>query len=40
LHIAYSSERVASAKLRALTQYLRRKFGDPPYWDVVAKASR
>lgn len=40
LHIACSSERVASAKLRALTQYLRRKFGDPPYWDVVAKASR
>jgi DNA-binding transcriptional LysR family regulator len=36
LHIAYSRDRVASAKLRALTQYLRGKFGDPPYWDIAA----
>jgi hypothetical protein len=24
---------VASAKLRALAQHLKRAFGDPPYWE-------
>jgi DNA-binding transcriptional LysR family regulator len=35
LFIAYSGERTASAKLRALTKHLREAFGDPPYWDVT-----
>ncbi len=29
----------ASAKLRALTEWLRRSFGDPPYWDLPAGAA-
>jgi DNA-binding transcriptional LysR family regulator len=40
LHIAYPSDRVASAKLRALTQHLRSRFGDPPYWDLAAVRAR
>jgi DNA-binding transcriptional LysR family regulator len=34
LHIAYSRERTASAKVGALITSLRRTFGDPPYWDL------
>src|SRR3569623_2139911 len=33
LHIAYPRDRSASAKVAALTDSLRRSFGDPPYWD-------
>jgi len=33
LYIAYPSDRRRSAKLRALTQWLRETFGNPPYWD-------
>lgn len=33
LHIAYPRERSASAKVAALTDSLRRSFGEPPYWD-------
>lgn len=33
LHLAYPRERSASAKIAALTESLRRSFGDPPYWD-------
>lgn len=36
LHVAYPRDRGPSAKLRALTEHLRRAFGDPPYWDVPA----
>jgi DNA-binding transcriptional LysR family regulator len=33
VHIVYLKDRRVSAKLRALTECLRRTFGDPPYWD-------
>ena len=33
LHIAYPRDRSVSAKVAALTEWLRRSFGDPPYWD-------
>jgi DNA-binding transcriptional LysR family regulator len=33
VYIAYPRDRRVSAKVRALTEYLRRTFGDPPYWD-------
>jgi len=34
IHIAYPMDRSPSAKVRALTEHLRRAFGDPPYWDT------
>src|SRR5262249_42354056 len=34
LYPSYPSERRASAKLRALTEWLRGAFGNPPYWDA------
>lgn len=33
LHIAYSQDRSASAKVGALIESLRSSFGGPPYWD-------
>lgn len=33
LHIVYPRERSTSAKLVALTEFLRESFGNPPYWD-------
>jgi DNA-binding transcriptional LysR family regulator len=33
LYIAYPRDRSASVKIVALTDSLRRSFGDPPYWD-------
>ena len=33
LYLAYPGDRRASAKVLALTESLRRSFGDPPYWD-------
>jgi DNA-binding transcriptional LysR family regulator len=33
IYIAYPKGRGASAKVRALTECLRRAFGDPPYWE-------
>jgi DNA-binding transcriptional LysR family regulator len=33
LHLAYPRDRSTSAKVAALTESLRRSFGDPPYWD-------
>jgi len=33
IYIAYPGDRRVSAKVRALTECLRRTFGDPPYWD-------
>jgi DNA-binding transcriptional LysR family regulator len=35
IYIAYSEDRRGSAKLRALTEWLRNAFGNPPYWDVA-----
>jgi DNA-binding transcriptional LysR family regulator len=34
LHIAYPPNRSASAKIVALTEWLRSAFGEPAYWDV------
>jgi DNA-binding transcriptional LysR family regulator len=34
LHIAYPPNRSASAKTKALVEWLRRSFGDPPYWEA------
>jgi DNA-binding transcriptional LysR family regulator len=34
LYIAYPKDRTQSAKLKSLTEHLRRTFGDPPYWDA------
>lgn len=33
LFITYARDHGASAKIRALTESLRRSFGEPPYWD-------
>jgi DNA-binding transcriptional LysR family regulator len=33
LFITYARDHGAAAKIRALTESLRRSFGDPPYWD-------
>ncbi len=35
IYIAYPEDRRESAKLRALTAWLRDAFGDPPYWDLA-----
>ena len=35
IYIAYPADRRGSAKLRALTVWLRDAFGNPPYWDVA-----
>lgn len=34
ISIAYTRERRTSAKVDALTEHLRRAFGDPPYWET------
>jgi DNA-binding transcriptional LysR family regulator len=34
LYIACPEDRRGSAKLRALTAWLRNAFGDPPYWEA------
>ena len=40
VYLAYPANRSASAKIRALTEHLRRAFGDPPYWETGIKAQR
>ena len=35
IYIAYPEDRRGSAKLRALTLWLRDAFGNPPYWEVA-----
>jgi DNA-binding transcriptional LysR family regulator len=35
IYIAYPEDRRGSARLRALTVWLRDAFGNPPYWDVA-----
>lgn len=36
IYLAYPEDHRASAKLRALTEWLRSAFGNPPYWNVVS----
>ncbi len=36
LYVAHPEGRKVSAKLRALVDWLRTAFGDPPYWEVGA----
>jgi DNA-binding transcriptional LysR family regulator len=36
IFLAYAADRGSSAKLRALTAWLRRAFGSPPYWQLTA----
>jgi DNA-binding transcriptional LysR family regulator len=40
LCIAYPHDRRRSAKLRALTEWLREAFGNPPYWDAPLPVRR
>ena len=34
IYVAYPEDLRKSPKIGALTEWLRRAFGDPPYWDV------
>ncbi len=40
LFIAHPADRGPSAKIRALTDHLRKAFGDPPYWEAGLKPAR
>ena len=40
LHLAYPANRSPSAKLLALTDWLRRAFGSPPYWEAAAGSGK
>ena len=40
IYLAYPEDHRGSAKLRALTEWLRNAFGNPPYWDVAPKGAR
>jgi DNA-binding transcriptional LysR family regulator len=40
LFIAHPADRGPSAKIRALTEHLRKAFGDPPYWEAGLKPAR
>ncbi|HVY08128.1 MAG TPA: LysR substrate-binding domain-containing protein [Burkholderiales bacterium] len=40
LFIAHPADRGPSAKIRALTDHLRKAFGDPPYWEIAPNARR
>ena len=40
LHLAYPANRSPSAKLLALTDWLRQAFGSPPYWEAAAGPGR
>jgi DNA-binding transcriptional LysR family regulator len=39
IFVAYPQDLRSSAKIRALTGWLREAFGDPPYWDLDSPAS-
>jgi DNA-binding transcriptional LysR family regulator len=39
IFLAYPPDRGASAKLQALTEWLRRAFGEPPYWEPQLQAA-
>lgn len=36
IYVAYPTSRRSSAKVRAVAEFLRRVFGNPPYWDAGA----
>jgi DNA-binding transcriptional LysR family regulator len=40
IFLAYAADRGSSAKLRALTAWLRRAFGVPPYWQQLTAARK
>ena len=40
IYLAYPADRGPSAKIRALTEHLRKAFGDPPYWETGLKKLR
>ena len=40
IYLAYPADRGPSAKIRALTEHLRKVFGDPPYWETGLKKPR
>jgi DNA-binding transcriptional LysR family regulator len=40
LFIAHPADRGPSAKIRALTEHLRKAFGDPPYWEAGLNPAR
>jgi len=40
IYLAYPADRGPSAKIRALTEHLRKAFGDPPYWETGLKKPR
>jgi len=40
IYLAYSAGRGPSAKIHALTEHLRKAFGDPPYWETGLKKMR
>lgn len=39
IFVAYPQDMRASAKIRALTGWLKQAFGDPPYWDLGSTSS-
>ena len=39
IFVAYPQDLRSSAKIRALTGWLREAFGDPPYWDLDSPAA-
>jgi DNA-binding transcriptional LysR family regulator len=40
IYIAYPEHRRSSGKIRALTVWLQKTFGDPPYWDAVVSGRK
>jgi DNA-binding transcriptional LysR family regulator len=40
VYVAYPTSRRGSAKVHAMTEFLRRSFGNPPYWDQDVKKAR
>jgi DNA-binding transcriptional LysR family regulator len=39
IYLVYPTDRGASAKLQALTEWLRHAFGEPPYWEPKLQAA-
>jgi hypothetical protein len=40
IYLAYPADRGPSAKIRALTEHLRKAFGNPPYWETGLRKLR
>lgn len=38
LHVVYARRTGVPGKVRTLIEYLRRTFGDPPYWDAPGRS--